>query len=158
MLPDVDHADRIGELSIYPESRSFAELLIQRSGTVVGSVGLAQMALLVNGASSQTLNRVKVQSAPVLSLLTRERTGTGTPEADFLPRGFLHFLRADAIGAASDRSRTQSEGRSPFARELHPWPRFQPQPQTPLRVLHHLESPSVHVRANLPSGWRHWTE
>ena len=62
--PDFDRADRIGEFWSYPESRTFAELLIQRSGTVVGGVGLAQMALLVNGASSQTLNRFKVQALP----------------------------------------------------------------------------------------------
>jgi hypothetical protein len=54
-LPDFDRADRIGEFWSYPESRTFAELLIQQSGTVVGGVGLAQMALLVNGASSQTV-------------------------------------------------------------------------------------------------------
>jgi hypothetical protein len=55
MLPDFDRADRIGEFWSYPESRTFAELLIQQCGTVVGGVGLAQMALLVNGASSQTV-------------------------------------------------------------------------------------------------------
>ena len=54
----------IGEFWSYPESRTFAELLIQQSGTVVGGVGLAQMALLVNGALSQTLNRFKVQALP----------------------------------------------------------------------------------------------
>ena len=54
MLPDFDRADRIGEFWSYPESRTFAELPIQQSWTVVGGVGLAQMALLVNGASSQT--------------------------------------------------------------------------------------------------------
>jgi hypothetical protein len=64
MLPDFDRADRIGEFSSYPERRTFAELLIQQSGTVVGDVGLAQMALLVNGASSQTLNRFKVRALP----------------------------------------------------------------------------------------------
>ena len=64
MLPDFDRAGRIGEFWSYPGSRTFAELLIQRSGTVVGGVGLAQMALLVNGASSQTLNRFKVQALP----------------------------------------------------------------------------------------------
>ena len=62
--PDFDRADRIGEFWSYPESRTFAELLIQRSGIVVGGVGLAQMALLVNGALSQTLNRFKVQALP----------------------------------------------------------------------------------------------
>jgi hypothetical protein len=55
MLPDYDRADRIGEFWRHPESRTFAELLIQQSGAVVGGVGLAQMALLVNGASSQTV-------------------------------------------------------------------------------------------------------
>jgi hypothetical protein len=55
MLPDFQGADRIGELWSYPESRTFAELLIQQSGTVVGGVGLAQMALLVNAASSQAV-------------------------------------------------------------------------------------------------------
>jgi hypothetical protein len=65
MPPDFDRADRIGEFWSYPESRTFAELLIQPSGTVVGGVGLAQMALLVNGASSQTcVNRFKVQALP----------------------------------------------------------------------------------------------
>jgi hypothetical protein len=61
MLPDFDRADRIGEFWGYPESRTFAD---QQSWTVVGGVGLAQMALLVNGASSQTLNRFKVQALP----------------------------------------------------------------------------------------------
>jgi hypothetical protein len=55
MLPDYDRADPIGEFWRYPERRTFAELLIQQSGTVVGGVGLAQMALLVIGASSQTV-------------------------------------------------------------------------------------------------------
>jgi hypothetical protein len=64
MLPDFDRADRIGEFWSYPERRTFAEPLIQQSGTVVGGVGLAQMALFVNGASSQTLNRFKVQALP----------------------------------------------------------------------------------------------
>jgi hypothetical protein len=52
MLPDFDRAGRIGEFWSYPGSRTFAD---QQSGTVVGGVGLAQMALLVNGASSQTV-------------------------------------------------------------------------------------------------------
>ncbi len=30
MLPDFDRADRIGEFWSYPESRNFAELLIDR--------------------------------------------------------------------------------------------------------------------------------
>jgi hypothetical protein len=64
MLPDFDRADRIGEFWSYPERRTFAEPLIQQSGTVVGGVGLAQMALFVNGASSQTLDRFKVQALP----------------------------------------------------------------------------------------------
>jgi len=38
-------------------------------------------------------------NAPVLSLLTRERTGTGTPGRSFLPRGFLHFL-GDSLGGS----------------------------------------------------------
>jgi hypothetical protein len=64
MLPDFDRANGIGEFWSYPESRTYAELLTQQSGTVVGGVGLAQMALLVKGASSQTLNRFKVQALP----------------------------------------------------------------------------------------------
>ena len=55
MLPDLDRADRIGEFWSYPESRTSAELKIQQSGTVVGGVGLAQMARLVNGASGQSV-------------------------------------------------------------------------------------------------------
>jgi hypothetical protein len=40
------------------------------------------MALRVNTASSQTAESIQGPGAPVLSLLTREGTGTGTPEAD----------------------------------------------------------------------------
>jgi len=32
MLPDFDRADQIGEFWSYPESRTFAELLIQQLG------------------------------------------------------------------------------------------------------------------------------
>jgi hypothetical protein len=153
--PDFDRADRIGEFWGYPES-TFAD---QQSGTVVGGVGLAQMALLVNGASSQTvwIGSRSRRSRPE-SPHTR-KDGNGNPRGRLPPPGVPpFFLRADAIGAASDRSRTQSEGRSPSVREVHSWPRFQPQPQIPLRVLHHRESRSVHVRATPPSGWRRWTE
>jgi hypothetical protein len=98
------------------ESRTFAD---QQSGTVVGGVGLAQMALLVNGASSQTvwIGSRSRRSRPE-SPHTR-KDGNGNPRGRLPPPGVPpFFLRADAIGAASDRSRTQSEGRSPSVREV----------------------------------------
>ena len=81
--------------------------------TVVGGVGLAQMALLVNGASSQTvwIGSTSRRSRPE-SPHTR-KDGNRNPRGRLPPPGVPpFFLRADAIGAASDRSRTQSEGRS----------------------------------------------
>ena len=95
MLPDFDRADRIGEFWGYPESRTFAD---QQSGTVVGGVGLAQMALLVNGASSQTvwIGSRSRRSRPE-SPHTR-KDGNRNPRGRLPPPGVPpFFLRADAI-------------------------------------------------------------
>jgi hypothetical protein len=69
------------------------ERAFRSRGFVVGSVGLGQMALQGKAGTDQTVsNCYRLQSVPVLCLLTREGTGTGTPGADshFL-RGFLPF-------------------------------------------------------------------
>ena len=92
MLPDLEWADRIGEFWSYPESRTFAELLIQTIWDRRRRRGARPNGPTRQRGIESDSESVQGPGAPVLSLLTRERTGTGTPEADFLPRGFLHFL------------------------------------------------------------------